>query len=362
MKRSFLGATLSAALIAMILSCTATAQTTFLDENFDAVAGGTTPPAGWTAFIAPGALGTAIWRWDNPGARTLGGAFSGGVAGVDSDFAGGTGHDTTLRSSTFDLSAATTVRMAWDHHLRPLSGTTATVEIFDGAAYNVVFTQSGGSDIGTLTAPVSENFDVTALAGGASNAHVQFRYQSGFDWYWFVDNVKLFEPATLIGQTPRPGLAVFDINNATNANANNVASGDNGPFATTITPGTSMAMSWEGAANYPVSCFYGNVNPQSATFPGGIGQTDVGGPGLDMNGYPLGVGVFADGIGFATGLSTFSLDAFFYCGPAGTGGITLPFPSFGLAPGTELTTFQCTMAAPAAPFFYLSNAVTVITN
>lgn len=362
MKRSFLGTSMSVAVLAMLLAFTASAQTVFLDENFDSVAGGVTPPIGWTKFIS--GTGGAEWRFDDvSGIGPTGGGFAGGQASISSDFAGGSGHDATLQSPDFDLSGATgNVFMDWDHYARMLSATTLTVSIFDGAVYNVVFSQAGGSDVGSPTSPVHESFNVTALAGGATNANVTFNYTSGFDWYWFVDNVTVFEPAVLPGQAPRPGLSVFNINNATNANTAPVSSGDNGPYKTTITPGTTMTMTWEGEANRPVSCFYGNLNPVSATYPGGIGQTDVGGPGLDGNGFPLNIGVFADGIGFSGGPSELALDAFFYCNAAGTGGVTLPFPSFGVAPGTTLTTFQCTMSVAAAPFFRLSNAVEVVTN
>ena len=361
MKRSFLGTSMSVAVIAMLLAFTASAQTVFLDENFDSVAGGTTPPAGWTKFIS--GTGAAEWRFDDlGGVGPTGGAFSGGQASIDSDAAGGVGHDATLRSPDVDVSGAMTLNLDWDQYARVLAGTTLTVSVFDGTVYNTAFTQTGGSDIGSPVSPVHESFDVTALAGGAINANVEFNYVSGFDWYWYVDNVTLTEPAVLPGQAPRPGMSVFDINNASNANTAGVASGDNGPYQTTITPGTTMAMSWEGQPFYPVSCFYGTLNPVSATYPGGIGQTDVGGPGLDGNGYPLNIGVFADGIGFAGGPNDLTLNSFFYCDAAGLGGITLPFPSFGLAPGTTLTTFQCTMSSSTAPFFFLSNAVEVITN
>jgi hypothetical protein len=252
--------------------------------------------------------------------------------------------------------------MEWDHYSRMLSATTLTVSVFDGAVYNTVFVNAGGADNGSTTLPAHESFNITALAGGASNANVEFNYTSGFDWWWYVDNVTVYEPAILPGQAPRPGISVFDINNAKNANTAGVASGDNGPYQTTITPGSTMSMSWEGEQFRPVACFYGTLNPVSATFPGGIGQTDVGGPGLDGNGFPNNIGVFADGIGFAGGPSNLDLDAFFYCNAAGLGGITMPFPSFGLAPGTTLTTFQCTMSNLAAPFFRLSNAVEVVTN
>ncbi len=363
MKRSFLGTTVSVAVVAMILAFNASAQTTFLDENFDAVAGGTVAPAGWTKFIT---VGSAEWRFDDPSAvAPTGGNFAGGQASISSDFAGGgtSPHDATLQSPDMDLSGAATVIMNWDHYARMLSATTLTVSVFDGVTDNIVFVQAGGSDVGTPTSPVAESFDITALAGGAVNAHVSFNYTSGFDWWWYVDNVNVFEPLALSGQAPRTGESVFDVNGSLNANGLPVASGDNGPFQTTLTPGTTMTMSWEGSANYPIACFYGNLNPVSATFPGGIGQTDVGGPGLDpMTGFPLGIGVFADGIGFAGNPGSLALDSFMFCDAAGIGGITLPFPSFGLAPGSTLTTFQCTMSSPMAPFFKLSNAVEIITN
>ena len=194
MKRSFLATLSLVALFAMVMASSVSAQTTFLSENFDAVAGGVTPPAGWTKFIS--GTGAAEWRFDDlGGVGPTGGAFSGGQASIDSDAAGGVGHDATLRSPDVDVSGAMTVNLDWDQYVRVLAGTTVTVSVFDGTVYNTAFTQTGGSDIGSPVSPVHESFDVTALAGGAINANVEFNYVSGFDWYWYVDNVTLTEPA-----------------------------------------------------------------------------------------------------------------------------------------------------------------------
>ncbi len=677
MKRSILATASLVAVFAMVMASSVSAQTTFLDENFDAVAGGTVAPAGWTNFIT---VGSAAWRWDDPGGNAPASGVSGGVAGIDSDFEGsGTSpHDATLGSTSFDVSGATTVIMEWDHYLRTLSGTTITVSVFDGTVFNTVLTQTAGSDIGSAAAAVHESFDITALAGGSANASVQFNYASGWDWYWFVDNIMVFEPAALdivcgsitapvidttsclvtltaaevvgvdytnaggaalnigdmvtvdvsldgllvlsevdtliaplapgatnnfvttgtidmsalgahtltvvtsiagdantandtctlaynspgspivtygytenfdslpsnngsfsigittvptgwvnaqddgaslagnsepdwgpndfttgssggavgpqgdntsgngiymyiedspnqvgdielrspcldlagamgtpmasffhhsipaagaandnvlevdiidetnggvvtmsvaslpgngglgwvnsqvdlsafgpglvrvqfrtnndngtftddlaiddfglvdvvaaAGQAPRPGMAVFDVNNALNDNLQGVASGANGPYFASVTQGGALNLTWEGVANRPLTCVIGNLGVKSATYPNNIGQFDVGGPGLDMAGLPNNIAVLFDGIAYHANPVGIPIDAFFVVGPAGTGGVSLTMPNFGLAPGTILTTMQCVMSNTGMPNFYISNAVELTVN
>jgi hypothetical protein len=671
MKRSFLATLSLVALFAMVMASSVSAQTTFLSENFDAVAGGVTPPAGWTKFIS--GTGGAEWRFDDVSAQApSGGAFAGGQASISSDFAAGSGHDATLRSPDMDLSAAATVIMEWDHYSRMLAATTLTVSVFDGAVYNTVFVNAGGADNGSPTLPAHESFDVTALAGGASNANVEFNYVSGFDWWWYVDNVTVIEPAALdvscgaitapalntgncmielgatetvsvdysnvggaalnigdmvsidveldavnvlsevdtlvaalnpgatnsystggtvdmsalgahtlavitsiagdadtsndtclvaynspsastvtygwlenfdalpsnngafamtvfdvptdwinaqddgaslagnaapnwgpndfttgssggavgpqgdntsgngiymyiedspsevgdielrspcldlaggtgspslsfynhsvqpagltnnilevdiidvtsggvvtmsvasiagngasgwtnnmvdltsfapnlirvqfrtnndnggfsddiaiddvalvdivqaTGMPPRPGQSVFDINNAVNSNLQNVASSANGPYFANVTQGGPLNMSWEGIAGRPLSCAIGALNVKSATYPNNIGQFDIGGPGTGGNGLPLNLGVLFDGIAYHANPVGLPIDAFFIVGPAGTGGLSLTMPLFGLAPGTILTTMQCVMSNVSMPNFYISNAI-----
>lgn len=671
MKRSFLATLSLVALFAMVMASSVSAQTTFLNENFDAVAGGVTPPAGWTKFIS--GTGGAEWRFDDvSGIGPTGGGFAGGQASISSDFAGGSGHDATLQSPDMDLSGATTVILEWDHYARMLAATTLTVNVFDGTTNNVAFVNAGGSDEGTTTNPDHESFDISVLAGGAVNANVSFNYTSGFDWYWFVDNVNVFEPAALDvvctsidapllntgnclvelgaaevvtvtytnaggaalnigdmisvdvfldaanvlsevdtlaatlgtgaskaystsgtvdmsalgahtldvvtsiagdadssndtctvaysspsastvtygyfenfdslpsnngafsmtvfdvptdwinalddgaslagnaqpnwgpndfttgsnagptgdntsgsgiymyiedsssqpgdielrtpcmdllggvgspslsffnhsvqaagdpinnilevdvinvstggtvtmsvasiagngaagwtnnqvdltaflpdvirvqfrtnndngtftddiaiddvglvdivqaqGMPPRPGQSVFDVNNAVNGNLQNVASGNNGPYFANVAQGGALNMSWEGIAGRPLACAIGALNVKSATYPNNIGQFDIGGPGTGGNGLPLNIGVLFDGIGYHANPVGLPIDAFFIVGPAGSGGLTLIMPDFGLAPGTILTTMQCVMSNVAMPQFYISNAIEI---
>ncbi len=178
-----------------------------------------------------------------------------------------------------------------------------------------------------------------------------------------IDDVLVFEPAATPGQAPRPGLAVLDVANARNANFAAVSSGLGGPYFSSITQGSDFGFHFEGESFQPIALVYSALNPVSATYPGGIGQFDIGGPGVDMNGLPLNLAVFANAIGWVqAGAPGFPFDAIFFTSTGGSLDLSFSMPPFGIPAGTVLTTFQAAITSAAAPFVYLSNAVQVTLN
>ena len=177
-----------------------------------------------------------------------------------------------------------------------------------------------------------------------------------------IDDVSVFEPTPTVGQASRPGMAAFDINGALNANNATVSSGLGGPYFASVTQGGAFDMSFDGAPNQPITVVYGSLNPVSATYPGGVGQFDIGGPGVDPQGIPLNIGVFVDAIAWASAPVGFPIDAMFFTGAGGTLAINFTFPNFGIPSGSVLTTFQSAITDTVAPFVYISNAIEVTVN
>ncbi|MCB9830902.1 MAG: hypothetical protein H6807_00400 [Planctomycetes bacterium] len=178
-----------------------------------------------------------------------------------------------------------------------------------------------------------------------------------------IDDVSVIDPQPTPGQAPRTGLAAFDINSSLNINATPIAAGLGGPYYANVTQGGSMKMSFDGEPGQAIAVLYGQLNPVSATYPGGIGQFDIGGPGVTGSGIPLGIGVFVDAISWAQGgFIGLPIDAMFFTTSSGLMDITFTFPNFGIPTGAVLTSFQAAITSSAAPFVYLSNAVQVTIN
>jgi hypothetical protein len=182
-----------------------------------------------------------------------------------------------------------------------------------------------------------------------------------------IDDVSYFDagpPPT--GQPARAGLAVLDCNNAVNGQGSMVADMIAGPFNTGVTQGGPVDFTWEGPANLPLTLFFGPLGATLpvASFGGGVGNVDVGTLPLNMAGIPGGLSLFIDGITWFNlgGAPGFTIDAYGFQGPGGTGGISLNLPAFGLPSGFVLGTFQMAQSLAAMPFFALSNAVTLTVN
>lgn len=162
-------------------------QVTYINETFDA----TTLPAGWTSndLLANG----DAWSFNNPGSRTINAPVSGGFAIFDSDNTSDNSlaEDIALETPAFDASGQNSVILIFDHYYDDNSGDsndTYIVEVFDGTSWVAV--QSGtGSDTTNATQVF---IDISAQASGVANAQVRFRYQGTWDWYWAIDNVKIY--------------------------------------------------------------------------------------------------------------------------------------------------------------------------
>ncbi len=156
---------------------------TFLFEDFNAGA----IPATWTVVDN---TGNAPWTVvaDYNGQTLDGTPF----AFIDSDSAGSVDIDTELISPEFDASAAAALFISFDQFFNSYSGSDVSdVDVYDGTQWVNVYTSS--TDTGAWGNPDHQLIDVTAYKN--ANFKVRFHYyNANYDWYWAVDNVKVFEP------------------------------------------------------------------------------------------------------------------------------------------------------------------------
>ncbi len=145
-----------------------------------------------------------------------------------------------------------------------------------------------------------------------------------------LDDVEVSNHPIGPGQAPRPGLALFDINQARSVGGELVSTLENGPYSAFATPGGPLDFSFSGEAGQPILLLFGPINPLAATFPS-AGQMDIGGVPDPTTGIPVGVALMFDGT------LTTGLNPLFQTNVNGISGIQFITPM--ITPGI-LTTFQ----------------------
>lgn len=229
-------------MIGVLVSYTITAQT-YLLETFD-----TAIPATWTTVDNSGG---GNWEWqDNNGQ---------GIALLDSDGFGNDNQaeDADLITPTIDCSGAANVYVSVKGFFRQYNASVGTMSVSgdDGTTWTSVATvnTSNGDDI---------IVDVSAVAANQSTVKVKFNYVGSYDYYWVLDEVKVYTPenenATMLsidngvyvglndgpisftGEMQNSGLNAitsFDINYSVGGGAvvSNTITGVNIPFGGTYT-------------------------------------------------------------------------------------------------------------------------------
>jgi subtilisin family serine protease len=152
-------------------------RTLLLAEDFDAGI-----PGSWTVVDNVG--NGCVWRDDDPGARGNMTGGSGPFAVADSDRCDPM--DTILRTPAFDATGYTGLQIAYKNDYYDL-GSTAQVDVFDGGTWSTVEDLSGSSSRGPETRVVK-----TTAGAGSANAQVGWHYVAGWDWWWEVDEVRIY--------------------------------------------------------------------------------------------------------------------------------------------------------------------------
>ncbi len=159
-----------------------------LAESFE---GAEFPPRGWavahqTTSCTP--TGAPAWAGNDPGNRGNRTGASGKFAIADSDKCGpGSTTRTQLTSPVIDLSGvggAEGVAVSFNQDLFTLPGTVAAVEIWDGAAWVPVATQT------TDSRGQRVSFG-TSAANGRADARLRFTYFGTWDWWWQIDDLSV---------------------------------------------------------------------------------------------------------------------------------------------------------------------------
>ena len=286
-------------------------------------AGGIQPPYGWLSHVSVvGDPARDGWNFSNPQpiASSIGAGASPPIddyfAVVDSDLAGPFAEDDAfLYSPRFDARHGP-MTLSFDHWHRPLASQ-IDVDVWDGTTWNNVYSDTLGT-----TNTVSELFDISAATGGYFASRVRFRYQGAYDWHWALDNVRVFRVIG-DGQTPRPGLACFDLNYAREAGGHPVASNLPGPYFAEGYLSQPALFEFEGEPNQPIILLQGPLNPNNYAFtvPFDIGKLDIG--GFD----PLsGTFLFVEEI--ASGLQPGFINLSFFTDAIGYRALAFPLPPF----------------------------------
>ena len=115
------------------------------------------------------------------------------AAAADSDACGsGNTNDTSLITPAIDLSTASSVTLDFDFAMRTgfaASETTLQVSSDGGSSWDTL--DSWTTDVAyDATDLEPQSYDLSAYAG-ASDVHIRWRYEAGWDWWAIVDNVEV---------------------------------------------------------------------------------------------------------------------------------------------------------------------------
>lgn len=165
------------------------AAVTVLSETFNTGA----LPTGWTN--TDNSTG-GLWAFNNPGARIINTTTAAdGFAIFDSDILGNDGiaENADLITPAVDCGALTSVKLSFEHYFKYLTGDTITLSVSgdNGATWTVLESWTAL----TANAEVAE-YDITTMAAGLSQVKIKWNYAGNYSWYWAVDDVKIFQPAT----------------------------------------------------------------------------------------------------------------------------------------------------------------------
>src|SRR6056297_900799 len=170
-------------LISLLIAGASGYTQVFLDENFDSGI-----PGEWTITDGGDSNDTWYGATDYSGDDLDGTPFG----FVDSDAAGSSVNmDEILESPAVSPSGYTTYYLSFDQYFRDFMGDEdADVQAWDGSAWQTVASFTG-ADYGSWSSPDNQIIDVTAHVN--SNMKVRFHYyNANFDYYWAVDNVKIY--------------------------------------------------------------------------------------------------------------------------------------------------------------------------
>lgn len=165
------------------------------DEDFT----GAVSTAGFTINQTAGTCG---WDYTNPDPRIITGAgFDTDFAIFDSDFCGSGTNTAELISPAFDASASDIYTLEFDHQYRYCCSSVAAVDVWDGSAWNNVYTLPATS-VNYPNPAGTESIDISTATGNSAVAQVRFTYTANFAWWWALDNISVTQSSAPSCATP----------------------------------------------------------------------------------------------------------------------------------------------------------------
>ncbi len=154
----------------------------------------------WT--IIDGSNDTYTWELSNGyggnGANTLDGSS---FLLMDCDAApNNSSQDEIAESAAFNTVGLSNLTLNFDQFYEANNGDVITVDVWDGAAWQNVYTRnSGNGSIGGWNAPNQQSIDITAHSN--AGLKVRFHYVGNRDNWWAVDNISISGETTIAVQT-----------------------------------------------------------------------------------------------------------------------------------------------------------------
>lgn len=174
----------------MLLGVMSYGQTIF-QENF----AGEVIPANWEN-IDNGTSGK-VWQFNNPGNRVFNASTnSNGFAILDSDkYGSGAAQNADLITPTINLSAHPVVFLQFEHYYKKYSNSSATLSysLDNGSTWTELQQWASTS----TDNPAIYNNDLSNEIGGHSQVKIKWNYAGKYAYYWCVDDIKLYAPATM---------------------------------------------------------------------------------------------------------------------------------------------------------------------
>jgi len=154
-------------------------------------------PMGWQNIdnISSG----ATWSFDNPNSRTISGAnFDYKFAIFDSDYWGGTiSGDATLLSPKINCSNAESVVLSFSNQFRKGFGSSGTVELTtDGGNSWDEIAYYETESVGFPNPAITVEYNISELVVGETEVQFRWQYLGSDAYWWAIDNIKIFVPAS----------------------------------------------------------------------------------------------------------------------------------------------------------------------
>ncbi|MCX6290805.1 MAG: T9SS type A sorting domain-containing protein [Bacteroidetes bacterium] len=177
-----------------------------------------TVPAGWSNVST---LGTMLWTWTNTGAA---GVYTGGVDSLsltlsssangymkfDSDSSGASigGEHGVLTSSAISCTGHSAVHLTLNEFFLQFAVSTGIIYVSnDSVTWTPVHHAETGLGQNQFTAnPLVPDINISSIAANQATVYVRFEYVGDWDYFWFIDDIALFEPVPVDGSIDAVGV------------------------------------------------------------------------------------------------------------------------------------------------------------